>query len=159
MHLRILTLKLRSAELTNFGYLGVVHSETSESTATRMINNTLTTSKAGTSFGIENKIPSAEIGDSFTSIVDFLIYQYGYSSDIAKCYLKVLVDALTARLRLMVWYRDVRNKKDMIIFQRDTMDFKDAIGSLIIRIIQKKFIPDGEAGSHETRDFEWSLRR
>ena len=94
----------------HFCYLGVVHSETSESTSTRMINNTLTSSKAGTSFSIENKIPSVEIGDTFTSIMDFLLYCYGYSSDIAKCYLKVLVDELTSRLRLMVWYKDA--KKD-----------------------------------------------
>ena len=94
----------------HFCYLGVVHSETSESTSTRMINNTLTSSKAGTSFSIENKIPSVEIGDTFTSIMDFMLYRYGYSSDITKCYLKVLVDELTSRLRLMVWYKDA--KKD-----------------------------------------------
>ena len=92
----------------HFCYLNMVHSENSKSTATRMINNTLTTSPNGTSFSIENKVPSSQIGDSHDSLLNFWLYTYDYSSDISKCYLRILVDELTADLRLNIWYRDLR---------------------------------------------------
>ena len=73
-----------------FCYLQLVFSESSESTSTRMINNTLTGTPGGTSFSIENKVPVSEIGDSHESLLNFLLYRFGYSSDISKCYLRIL---------------------------------------------------------------------
>ena len=87
----------------HFCYLQLVFSENSESTSTRMINNTLTSTPGGTSFSIENKVPVSEIGDSHESLLNFILYRYGYSSDISKCYLRILVDELTSNLRLMAW--------------------------------------------------------
>ena len=124
----------------HFCYLQLVFSESSESTSTRMINNMLTTTPNGTSFSIENKVPVSEIGDSHESLLNFLLYRFGYSSDISKCYLHILVDELTADLRLMAWYEDPKNKKGLIIYRRKTMDFGDAASALIVRITQKKFI-------------------
>merc|ERR1711889_11673 len=79
----------------HFSYLSYVSSETSTTTSTRLINDTLTSNGKGTSFSLENKVPTAEIGDSFASLAEFRLYRYGYSSDISKCYLRVLVDEVT----------------------------------------------------------------
>ena len=85
----------------HFSYLSMVKSETSTSTSTRLINDTLTSNGKGCSYSPENKVPTLEIGVSFASLVDFRLYPhgYGYSSDISKYYLRVLVDQLTAKLR------------------------------------------------------------
>ena len=66
--------------VNHFCYLQLVFSESSESTSTRMINNTLTGTPGGTSFSIENKVPVSEIGDSHESLLNFLLYRFGYSS-------------------------------------------------------------------------------
>ena len=124
----------------HFCYLSQVHSETSESTSTRMINDTLTNSTAGTGFSIENKMPVCAIGNSFESIIDWRLHEHGYSSDISKCYLRVLVDEVTSKLRLCYWYHDPLTKLKPRIFMRLTMDFGDACSSLVIRIIQLKFL-------------------
>ena len=94
----------------------------------------------GTSFSIENKVPSSPIGDSHDSLLNFLLYSYGYSSDISKCYLRILVDELTGDLRLMIWYRDPKNKLEPIVYRRYTMDFGDACSALVVRIAQKKLL-------------------
>ena len=111
-----------------------------ESTGTRMINDTMTNNKAGTSFSIENKVPSSDIGNSEVSLLDFLLYEVGYLSDIAKCYLKIPCDDKTSRLCLMYWYDKQEKKEGLRVFRRCTMDFGDSIASLVIRIIQKKFL-------------------
>ena len=90
----------------NFCYLLVVSNENSETTGSRLSNDTLTLNREGANFSLENKVPNSNIGDSFASLVNFRLYRHGYSSDISKCYLRVGVDALTARLRLCYWYRD-----------------------------------------------------
>ena len=51
-----------------------------------------------------------------------------------------MVDELTSNLRLMVWYKDPKNKAGRIIYRRKTMDFGDAASVLIVRITQKKFV-------------------
>ena len=66
-----------------------------------------------------------------------LISSYKLSS---KCYLRILVDELTAKLRLMAWYKDPKNKSGRIIYKRKTMDFCDVVSALIICITQKKFV-------------------
>ena len=68
------------------------------------------------------------------------VYRFGYSSDISKCYLRILVDKLTTNLRLMVWYKNPKDKEGIIIYRRNTMDFGDAASALIVRIIQKMFL-------------------
>ena len=112
----------------------------SESTSSRLINDTLTANKEGASFSLENKVPSSNIGDSFQSLVNFRLYRHGYSSDISKCYLRVAVDSLIAKLGLCYWYRDSENMKYPIIMERHTMDFGDSIAALVIRIVQLKFL-------------------
>ena len=124
----------------HFSYLSMVKSETSTSTSTRLINDTLTSNKQGASYSLENKVPTSEIGDSYGSLIDFKLYEHGYSSDISKCYLRVLVDSLTSKLRLCYWYEDPENMQNPIVFKRETMDFGDSIASLVIRIIQLKFL-------------------
>ena len=105
-----------------------------------MINNTMTNNKAGTSFSIENKVHSSDIGNSEVSLLDFLLYEVEYSSDIAKCYLKILCDDKTSHFRLMYWYDNPEKKEGLRVFRRCTMDFGDSIASVVIRIIQKKFL-------------------
>ena len=124
----------------HFSYLSMVKSETSTSTSTRLINDTLTSNGKGASYSLENKVPTSQIGDSFQSLVDFRLYEHGYSSDISKCYLRVLVDSLTSHLRLCYWYEDPETMTKPLIFKRPTMDFGDSIASLVIRIIQLKFL-------------------
>ena len=85
-------------------------------------------------------MPVCAIGNSFESIIDWRLHEHGYSSDISKCYLRVLVDDLTARLRLCYWYPDSLTRSKPRIFMRKTMDFGDACSSLVIRIIQLKFL-------------------
>ena len=71
-------------------------SENSESSQARMINNTKTNvPSVGTSFCLENKVPVSKIGDSYDSLLDFRLYENGYSSNKSKCYFRVLVDDLT----------------------------------------------------------------
>ena len=53
----------------NFSYLSIVKSETSTSTSTRLITDTLTSNGKGSSFSLEKKVPTSEIGDSFGSLV------------------------------------------------------------------------------------------
>ena len=72
--------------------------------------------------------------------MNFMLYEHGYSSDISKCYLRVLVDELTSRLRHMVWYNDPKSMEDMVAFRRRTIDFGDSFSALVIRIIQEKFL-------------------
>ena len=124
----------------NFCYLSIVSNENSETTGSRLINDTLTSNKEGASFSLENKVPSSNIGDSYASLINFRLYRHGYSSDISKCYLRVMVDELTSRLRLCYWYEDPENMVDPVIYERTTMDFGDSIAALVIRIIQLKFL-------------------
>ena len=106
-----------------------------------MINNPKTSVPAvGTSFRLENKVPVSKIGDSHDSLMNFWLYAHGYTSDIGKCYLRALVDELTSRLRLMVWYNNPEDLEDMVVFRRRTMDFGDSISTLVIRIIQENFL-------------------
>ena len=80
----------------NFCYLSIVSNENSQSTSSRLINDTLTSNREGASFSLENKVPSSNIGDSYSSLLNFRLYRHGYSSDISKCYLRVKVDELTS---------------------------------------------------------------
>ena len=73
-------------------------------------------------------------------MLDFYLYEHGFSSDISKCYLRILVDMLTSMLRLMVWYEDPINTTGMIIYRRATMDFGDGISSIVVKITQEKFL-------------------
>ena len=57
----------------HFCYFQVVFNENSDSTATRMINDTLTSTPQGTSFSIENKVPVSEIEYSYESLLNFLL--------------------------------------------------------------------------------------
>ena len=86
-------------------------------------------------------MPRSQIGDSYDSLMDFRLYEHPYSSDISKCYLRVLVDNLTAKFRLIIWFKDPLHMKGMIVFKGPTMDFADSCSSLVIRIIQEKFLP------------------
>ena len=79
------------------------------------------------------------IGDSFDSLLDFHLYNNPYSSDISKCYLRILVDDLTSRLRLLVWFEDPQKMTGVKIYRRPTMDFGDTCSSLMVRIVQEKF--------------------
>ena len=65
----------------HFSYLSMVKSETSTSTSTCLINDKLTNNGRGSSYSLENKVPTSEIGDSYQSLVDFMLYEHGYSSD------------------------------------------------------------------------------
>ena len=58
----------------HFCHLSLVFSENSESTSTRMINDTLTNNSLGTGFSIENKMPVCAIGNSFESIIDWRLH-------------------------------------------------------------------------------------
>ena len=52
----------------HYTYLGVVSNENSNTTPTRLINNTLSSvPNAGTSFSFENKKQQSPIGDSYSS--------------------------------------------------------------------------------------------
>ena len=90
----------------HFCYLSRAMSETSTSTDARLINNTKTSVPGkGTSYCSENQMPRSQFGDSYDSLMDFRPYEHPYSSDISKCYLRVLVDDSIAKLRLMIWFR------------------------------------------------------
>ena len=78
------------------------------------------------------------IGDSNDSLMDFRLFNHPYSSDISKCYLRILVDSLIAKLRLLIWFKDLIQMTGMMVFQRLTMDFGDTYSSLVIRIVQEK---------------------
>ena len=45
----------------NFCYLSIVSNENSQSTSSRLINDTLTSNREGASFSLENKVPSSNI--------------------------------------------------------------------------------------------------
>ena len=47
----------------------------------------------------ENRGPPANIWDSFACLLDFYLYEHGFSLDISKCYLRILVEKLTSMLR------------------------------------------------------------
>ena len=68
--------------------------------------------------------------------MDFRPYEHPYSSDISKCYLRVLVDDLIAKVRLMIWFRDPLHMKEMVVFKHVTMDFGDSCSNLVI--VEKK---------------------
>ena len=121
----------------HFCYLNFVFSENSTSTDNRMINNTLTSvPNEGKSYSQENHSPLADIGDSFVYLFDSYLYEHCFSSDISKCYLRILVDKLTSMLRLMIWYEDPINVTGMIIYSCYTMDFGDGISSIVVKITQ-----------------------
>ena len=125
----------------HFTLLAMVMSETSTSTSARLINNTKTQVPGqGTSYCLENEMIKCNIGDSFDSLLDFRLYNNPYSSDISKCYLRILVDDLTAKLRLLVWFENPKEMTGVKIYRRPTMDFGDTCSSLVVRIVQEKFL-------------------
>ena len=73
------------------------------------------------------------IGDSFDPLLEFL-------SDISKCYLRILVESLTAKLRLLVWFENPGDMTGLKVYCRPTMDFGDTCSSLVIHIVQEKFL-------------------
>ena len=71
-------LKTIMAGTHHFTYLSVVSSETSESTQTRLINNTLSSVPgAGTTFSHVNKKATSDIGNSWNSLIEFGLEQTG----------------------------------------------------------------------------------
>ena len=125
----------------HFTYLSVVTSETSETTSTRLINNTLSSVPgAGTTFSQENKKSKSEIGDSWNSLLEFMLEATGISADISKCYLRVGCDYLASCLRLCIWFRKPETMEEMVIYRRASLDFGDSQAALVVRIIQEKYL-------------------
>ena len=125
----------------HFTYLSVVTSETSETTSTRLINNTLSSVPgAGTTFSQENKKSKSEIGDSWNSLIEFMLEAIGISADISKCYLRVGCDYLASCLRLCIWFKNPEKMEGMQVYRRASLDFGDSQAALVIRIIQEKYI-------------------
>ena len=125
----------------HFCYLSLVMSEILTSTTARLINNTKAQVPGkGTSYCLKNQMVKTHIGDSYDSLMDFSLFNHPYSSDISKCYLGILVDSLTAKLRLLIWFKDPLQMTGMMAFQRPTMDFGDTCSSLVIRIVQEKYL-------------------
>ena len=80
------------------------------------------------------------IGDSFDPLLEFRLYNYPYSSEISKCYLRILVDSLSAKLRLLVRFENPGDMTGLKVYCRPTMDFGDTCSSLVIHIVQEKFL-------------------
>ena len=122
----------------HFCYMSIVISETNTSTTVSLINNTKAQVPGqGTSYCLENQMVKTNIGDSFDSLLDFCLYSHPYSSDISKCYLRILVDSLTAKLRLLVWFDNPKDMTGMKVFWCPTMDVGDTCSSLVI---QEKYL-------------------
>ena len=47
---------------------------------------------------------------------------------------------LTAKLRLLVWFENPKEMTGVKIYRRPTMDFGDTCSSLVVRIVQEKFL-------------------
>ena len=69
-----------------------------------------------------------------------MLYDHKLSCDIAKCYWKILVDPLTAKLRLFCWLKMEEQSPEYIYFERSTLDFGDVAASQSVESAQKKFI-------------------
>ena len=103
----------------HFSYLSVFKSETSTSTSTRLINDTLISKWKGSSFPLKKQSPNKRNRWLIWIFSRFPILQ------LSKCYLRVLVDELTVRLRLSYWYEDPENLTGLIIYRKEKKVFLD----------------------------------
>ena len=69
-----------------------------------------------------------------------MLYDNKLSGDISKCYRKILVDPMTARLRLFCWLEMINDIPKFQYYERATLDFGDAPASQAVESAQKKFI-------------------
>ena len=125
----------------NFCYHNVVVSETSSSTKIRLINNTSSvTPGIGTLVSVNTKYPSFSLNNIAKCIFNFMLYDNKLSCDISKCYRKILVDPLSAKLRLFCWLEMVKDKPNFIYFERSTLDFGDAPASQSVESAENKYV-------------------
>ena len=95
---------------------GIVVSETSMSTKVRLINNTSTVSHSvGTLMSVNTRYPSRSLNDIGKCVFNLMLFDHKISADIEKCYRKILVDPLTANLRLFCRL-DYENKVPKFIY-------------------------------------------
>ena len=66
-----------------------------------------------------------------------MLYDNKLSGDILKYYRKILVDPMTAKLRLFCWLEMVNYIPKFIYFERTTLDFGDPAASQAVELAQK----------------------
>ena len=76
----------------------------------------------------------SEIGDSWNSLIEFMLESTGISADISKCYLRVGCDYLASCLRLCIWFKNPETMEGMTVFRRGSQ------AALVVRMIQEKYI-------------------
>ena len=127
------------AGIHNFCYHNVVVSETNNSTKVRLINNTSAISQSiGTLISVNTKYPNHSLNDISKCLFNFMLYDNKLSGDISKCYRKILVDPLAAKLRLFCWLEMINDIPKFIYFERSTLDSSDAPASQSVESAQDK---------------------
>ena len=125
----------------NFCFHNVVISKTSSSTKIKLINNTSAiTTFIGTLISVDTKYPNFSLNNILKCIFNFMLFDNKLSGDISKCYRKILVEQMLARLRLFCWLRMVNDIPKFIYYERKTLDFGDPAASEAVESAQKKFI-------------------
>ena len=125
----------------HFSKLHIVHSESSDSTPRRIINNTNSnvpnkaTSLSATQLCIANPLMS-----DFEILTGFCLNEHPMSLDVSKAYLRIMVPYETSVLRLFIWYKDPENMTDLKIFRRGTGDFGDTPMSGSLTLAQRKLL-------------------
>ena len=113
-----------------FCFHNVVISETSSSTKVRLINNTSAiTPFIGTLISVNTKYPKFSLNNISKCIFNFMLYDNKLSGDVSKCYRKILVDDISAKLRLFCWLRMENDIPKFIYYERKTLDFGDPAAS------------------------------
>ena len=55
-------------------------------------------------------------------------------------YLRILVDELTSRLHLCVWFSNPEELEGIIVYRSNTINFGDSQAALVIHILQQKYL-------------------
>ena len=130
--------KLSDEEIQNLEYIphfytmgNMVWNSNSSSTSVRMINDTARPIKGQmASVSTSNYCPRKVLNNMYTTLIRFLLYEIGYSSDVQGAYRAIKCSYLDSFLRLFIWFEDLDDPDNsIVIYRRKSLDFVDGSAS------------------------------
>ena len=120
---------------------GVVYKPDSISSSVRLINNTSVLVKgAATNLSIECPPVTKYLNSMVDCIVHFLLYDIPLCADLKSAYRQLVVDEITSRLRILVYFEDPPVCSKPIYYLRSTFDFGDSVAGVFLEIAERKVV-------------------
>ena len=122
----------------------IVWNSNSASTSVRMINDTARPIKGMMeSVSTSNYCPRQVLNKMYSTLVRFMLYQIGYSSDVQGAYRAIKCSYLDSFLRLFVWFTDMDDPDNSaVIYRRKSLDFGDGSASCSFEVASNEHVSE-----------------